>query len=316
MRSDLRSLRVGLVVPLICLSTFGLTGCSEQQELAGNLDTQQSVELMVALRGVGIVSARERTSSGREASYMVTVSGNEYLRALQVMHEYRLPSERREQFEELTAPKGLIPNTPEMNKLRLDHAMAIEVERVVASLPGILDVKAVVRSLLTDDNSGSSLGSTPSVALVIRYLSPSGNIPFDVDEIKNIVMKVIPGASAEAISVNATRIFFPISALEGEGDVGQGSSAAFIQLRPFPFRVVASERLKAYAQIGTLLLGATLSGIVLGVAAVMSSRKQRKRAKLPAADPRGMVPEVVSRSGPPGVSEYGEGTSRRRTGEF
>lgn len=294
-----------------------LAGCSEQQELASNLDTHQSIEIVVALKGVGISSSRERTSAGRDSRYTVSVSPSEYLRALQVMHEYRLPSEQNERFNEITAVQGLTPNSPEMNRLRMDRALGLEAERVLSGLPGVMDVKAVVRTnpqSSVEDSRPGGLQAVPSVAVVIRYLSPSGNIPFSVDEVRKIVSKTVPGADADSIMVNTARVFFAgASPLEGESGE-KNSEAAFIQLRPFPFRVVPSERMKAYAQIGTLFLGATLAGIILGAAVVWSSKKQTRRRRPTSGQQRGLMPEVVSRSGPPAPpGEFADSIRRRQT---
>lgn len=301
-------LRKVLAIGAGTLLSFILTACSDQQELATNLDSHQSIDLVVALKGVGISSARERSSAGNDSRYTVAVASADYLRALQVMHEYRLPADRTERFDVVTAPQGLVPNTPEMNHLRLDHALALEVERVVGSLPGVLDAKAVVRTSLNPD------GAPPSVALVVRYLSSSGTIPFATEEIKKLVMKTVPGTDGDAIMINASRVFLPVVApAEGGDDPSHPGNAAYIQLRPFPFRVVASERLKAYAQIGTLLLGATFSGIILGAAVVYSTKRQPRRRRTASTGGRGLVPEVVSRSAAPAPAEGTEAGRRRNT---
>ena len=299
---------------IFCAFVLLCSACSDQQELASNLDTEQSIEIVVALKGVGISSNRERISTGRESRYTVSVSPSEYLRALQVMHEYRLPNEHSDQFNEVTAAQGLAPNSPEMNRLRIDRALSLEAERVLGGLPGILDVKAVVRSASSSQSGSVPEGTGPSVALVIRYLSPSGNVPFSVDEVKKLVMKTVPGTDPDSIMINTSRVFFPIAAsAEGAtGSDGQPNAAAYVQLRPFPFRVLPSERMKAYAQIGTLFLGATLAGIILGAAVVYSSKKQARRRRPPSSGNRGLMPEVVSRSlSPSAQAEYSEAIRRR-----
>lgn len=128
---------------IVLILTF-LSACSEQELLVSDVDERSSVEIMVVLQESGIDAERIQLSSGRESRFKIQVSQAEYLQALNILHQYGLPRSDQDNLANITKPQGFSPNPPEIAALRLDHAIALEIERMLSSFPGVIDRKSVV----------------------------------------------------------------------------------------------------------------------------------------------------------------------------
>ena len=255
-----------------------LSACDQRAEILTDLDTRQSIEVGVALYRSGIQAARERASKGRDERYSIYVSQSDYPRALQVLHEYRLPGDRLQSIEELTEPKGFVPNGRELTNVRLDYALSLSIERLLSALPGVVEVRAVIRSNLLSGIDQTSSGN-PSASVVIRYQSPSGVLPFSLEEAKEIVRKAVPGSTAEAVSITTTRVilsgdFIP----EGVPDPS-AIGVPLSSLAPFLFKVSPGEQQRALRQVLIFVLVSTLSGGVIGLWIGLRGSRRRRGAK-------------------------------------
>ncbi len=243
----------------LLLLLLALLGCTSRgDELVSEVNGKQSIEVIVALSRAGIPAERSRTV-GRGERYSVTVAPADYSRAMQVLHDFQLPSKDEETLEELTAPKGFVPNSREVSGLRLDHALALEVERLIAGLPGVSDARVVIRSNLAVEGSAKA-------SVVVRFLSPSGATPFDIDSVKKLVAQTVPGIAMEAIEVVPSRLIIPgmaeSSALEGTGT--RSEIVPLSPFLPFLFRVSSGDRERALWQLGAMLVMFSCAGGIIG----------------------------------------------------
>lgn len=267
----------GAVLLQLCIV---LSGCDQRAEILTDLDTRQSIEVGVALYRTGIQAARERSSKGRDERYSIYVSQSDYPRALQVLHEYRLPGDRLQSIDELTEPKGFVPNGRELTNVRLDHALSLSIERLLSALPGVVEVRAVVRSnLISGYEDGRQSGGSPSASVVVRYQSPSGVLPFSLEEAKEIVRKAVPGSSPDAISITTTRVilsgdFIP----EGVPDPS-AIGVPLSSLAPFLFKVSPGEQQRALRQVLIFVIVSTLAGGVIGLWIGLRGSRRRRAAK-------------------------------------
>ena len=263
----------------LLLAAGFLAGCGGTRELEGSLDSKQSIEMMVVLSRSGIHADREKVASGQGEHYRVTVPSREYSRALELLHEYDLPQKRAEDIESFTRAPGFTPNSVEISDLRLDYALSLELERLLAALPGVIEVRAMVRSHLRRHQGQGTAEESAGTSIVVRYASASTAMPFTEEEIKEIVLQAVPGMTADSIRVKATRVFLPVGDAQfgkTEGANGNGAVVPLTQLRPFfVFRIPEEDLGKASRQLLFYTLAFCFSGGVLG--AIWSSMVLKRR---------------------------------------
>lgn len=274
-----RGLASSRVLASVCFCLMlVLAGCMARgEELVADVNGKQSIEVVVALNRAGITATRER-SAGRGERYSISVAPADYPKAMQVLHDFQLPSRDEETLEELTAPKGFVPNSREVAGLRLDHALALEVERLISALPGVSDARVVIRSnLIAEGVTGAK------ASVVVRYLSPSGTMPFSLEEVKKLVAQTVPGIAPESIEVVPSRLIIPgvaeSSALEGNVRIDTVPLSPFL---PFLFRVSTVERERALWQLGAMLIMFSCAGGIIGAyfgIRVMRGSARRKAGK-------------------------------------
>jgi type III secretion system YscJ/HrcJ family lipoprotein len=265
-----------LVTLCLLVSQFLLSGCGSEIELHSKLDAEQSVEVLVALNRAGIQASRARTSSGRNESYSVSVPSANYQSALEVLHEYGLPGKQRDSVNEMLSPQGLFPSSPELSGLRVDHVLALEIERLLEGMPGIASAKVIVRSRSLQGQR-RIFGNTEnsSVSLLIRYSAVGkSQLPFSVEEVKKIVMKAVPNLVEDNISISASKI--NVGSLFSDDALTNGQLR---KVSPFAFRVPQQDYMRAKYQLVGILLLICFAGILLGsvVGAILMRRSIVRR---------------------------------------
>lgn len=271
----LKKIRFFLIFLVYCL-ILGLSACGNEVELHSKLDAEQSVEVLVALNRAGIQASRESVSSGRNESYRVLVPSANYQSALEVLHEFGLPSKNKESVDQLLNPRGLFPSSPELSGLRVDHVLALEIERLLEGMPGIASAKVIVRSRSLEANPRMfKRNENASASLLIRYSAlGKSQLPFSIEEVKKIVLKAVPDLLAENISISVSKI-----------KVGSNFSDEALQsgqlrkVSPFAFRVPEQDYLRAKYQLIGILLLICFAGILLGsvVGAILMRRSIVRR---------------------------------------
>ena len=249
----------------------GLLGGCDQTDLIDGLDNRQSIEISVALYKAGVSAKREKSSTSRSGSrtggssekYSLLVDEKDYQRALAVIKELGFPRNQEETLESITEQKGFVPNTKEMSALRLDHALGLEVERLLFGLTGVNNVKAVVRS-----NSSASI--------VVQFMEEPKDTPVAIDNIKRLVMQAVPGLSWANIQVTTTSVdpallnnkTFSEGRIENEADI-------FTSLSPLPVYVLKDEKKTAQVQLSLFVFGICFSGLIVGVGLGWKFRNRR-----------------------------------------
>jgi type III secretory pathway lipoprotein EscJ len=170
---------------------FFVTGCDTSQ-VADDLAQREANEIVAVLRQHRIDSSthKERGSRGR---YSVSVESGKFGEAVSVLHELGLPAEKKASFSELVSPSGILPSSREVEALRLDRALAAEIEDLFKGHPAVVGVAVVVRY------HGVENGKSPSVSMVIQY-RPEGSI--DEQEVRNVVSRAVPGIRSEDVVVS------------------------------------------------------------------------------------------------------------------
>lgn len=264
---------------LLCGLFLCLGACSNREELASSLTSKQSVEILVALERASITAKREKISGGRGDRYSVTVEPGQFTAALELLHELGLPSEPDESFEELTRQRGFAPNSPALSRLRLDYALAAELERMLRLLPGVIEARVLVRSP-SADLFGDAV-SKPSASVLIRYAASQNNLPFDEAKVRELVKQSVPGLDDEEIKISSSKVLVkglaPRFGVEQGSESGSGQDIVpLTQIKPlFGFRLAEADVGKATLQLGLYLVAFCFSGWVLGM--IWGSALARKR---------------------------------------
>lgn len=172
-----------------------------------NISQKQAIEIVAALGKNGISAVAEKESAGR-GKYSVEVKRAQYAQAVALLQLNSLPAPEEPSFSDLIAQKGILPNSREIEALRLDRAMAAELEEALQAHPSVAAVKVIVRQ--------NSLAEKPEpgVSAVIR-LKPGTEI--NLDSIRAVIQKTVPGVHPENISVEASVFTQNPAVLANEG---------------------------------------------------------------------------------------------------
>lgn len=243
------------------LLLVGVAACSESILLDG-LGDRESIEIVVALNRAGINAQRELTGSGHSAHYKVFVAQADYVRALEAVHDLGYPREESRELDQWMETKSFVPVSRELASARLDHLLALELERVIESVPGVVEARIVVRSNL--GIAGTRQVSGPSASLVVRYFATSQFNDESVSKLNKIVQQSIPGLSADAIEIVLEKIDFS-GVLESGSDIGAQGGSGLKALSPFTFRVPAAERGTALRQLSGYIAVGIGAGFILGL---------------------------------------------------
>lgn len=226
-----------------CLIISLLSGCGSSP-VADDLG-QREANKLVSVLGEHNIEATTEKARGSKGRYSVVVSSGDFGAAVALLTKYNLPSERGASFEDLMAPSGILPPSADVENLRMDRAIASEVEQLLLGDDTISAVSVVVRS------HSIPAGASPSVSIVAQVSGGS----LDQEKIRELVMKAVPGLQSGGIS-------FSISQGPGKGDQeGTKSAEPLVAFLKF-WRVPMSEyNSLAYLLIGVLSVVAFLAGI-------------------------------------------------------
>lgn len=235
----------------ICLFLLLLAAC-DGGVLVEGLNSRQSIEAIVRLGQAGIPAKRLKSESS-SGLYDLSVRDEFQQRAYEVLHEYSLPRTDKENFFQVTKARGFVPNSREIAALRLDHALALELERLLEVVPGIVEVKAVVRT----GKEGSK------VSLVIKYTKIGNKKPFELAEIESVLLHTVPNLEKEFINISSSELFIS----------SEQASSVFSTVWPFKFSVDDGQVKSVSLQIGLAVLISIVSGFAFGL--IFGSRSRR-----------------------------------------
>lgn len=231
------------VATTLCLIVTLLSGCG-RSPVADDLAQREANKIVAVLGEHGIEATTEK-GRGSKGRYSVIVSSGDFGSAVALLTKFNLPVDRGASFEDLMAPSGILPASADVENLRMDRAVAAEVEQLLLGLDGIATASVVVRS------HSVSRGAPPSVSIVVQTEGES----FDQEKAFDLVIRAVPGVKKEDIS-------FLRSQQPGGSCVGQGGTSE--PLVPFLkfWRVPVSEyNSLAYLLIGVMSVVAFLTGI-------------------------------------------------------
>lgn len=174
----------------VVVITLALTGC-QGKGVANDLNQREANEVVSVLADAGITSdiARERGGRGK---YSVEVPASDFTRAVQVLHERGLPAERQPSFTELVSSGGILPASREAEALKLDRAIAGQVEDLLKSHPAVSRV-SVFASI-----QGVTAPNEPTISITIARRQ---NSALSVEDVREIASRAVMNVRPEKIGI-------------------------------------------------------------------------------------------------------------------
>lgn len=227
-----------------------LVGCSDRP-VAEDMTQRQANRIVAVLNQHGISAVADRGRGGR-ARYTVSVESGVYSQAVAILHERGLLEEPEIGFRELVAQQGLIPSSRKIEALRLDHAIALELEETLRSLPGIEEAKVLVRLHSVDRDQ------SPGVSVVVQHLPEHS--PAEA-ELLDLVQRGVPGVEATGVHLAIHQAPSKSLVQLGGGVFMEKGTVVHVPLVPF----LAAWRVPEDDYVGLAL---TLVGCLLGIGAI------------------------------------------------
>ena len=279
-----------IFLPLIILHSL-LIGCN-QREIATGLDQRQANEIVALLSEYGIVSNSSK-GTGRNSSYTVSARSGSYHQAITLLHKNKLPSPTEPSFDELVAQKGLIPNSREIEALRLDHALGKEIEDIIENHPEVRSAKVIVRLRYISE------GSKPGVAAVVQTVERP---KLGLEDIIGIVEEVVPGIAVDNIHVTIAPWKPAKLTMASEGVSNNGEISLSVPLTPFfLWRVPAGDLESMILALVLALLVIFIVGLSFGYLASFYRKSKTMRMSYQGGSPLIMNKPNVDQQSLPGV---------------
>jgi len=188
-------------------------GCSSAP-VADDLAQRDANEIIAVLQERGIASWVSKGRGGR-SNYSVYVKSASFAEAATILNRLGLPPEKKATFEEMTAASGIIPSSREVEALRLDRALAAQVEDLLKARSDVSSASVVVQYHALD-NRGK-----PAVSVIAQRRNGS---TLSDGEIREIVSHAVVG-------VGKDDVFVSIVDAAREGGVSSGATGG--RLVPF-----------------------------------------------------------------------------------
>lgn len=168
-----------------------VSGC-ENKGVANDLDQREANEIVSVLSDSGITSdiARERGGRGK---YSVEVPATDFTKAVHVLNERGLPAERQPSFSELVGSGGILPASREAEALKLDRAVAGQLEDLLRSHPAVSRV-SVFASI-----HGVKAPNEPTMSITIARRP---NVPLSPEDVREIAGRAVMNVKPDRIGIS------------------------------------------------------------------------------------------------------------------
>lgn len=181
-----------LVLALGCMVL--LAACS-QKDLYSKQTEQQANEMVAALRVAGLEAEKEAREGGK--SYAVTVSSQDFARAMEVLNAGGYPKKTRQSFVEIFPKSGFV-TPPTEERARFGYALQESLAGTLSKIDGV--VEADVHVSIPEKNHLSDK-VVPSTASVFIKHRADLDMNAQVGQIKGIVVNAIEGLPYENVTV-------------------------------------------------------------------------------------------------------------------
>jgi type III secretory pathway lipoprotein EscJ len=170
---------------------------------------QREANEIVAVLSKHNISASLVKARGGKGRYSVVVHESDFPGAAAVLSRLGLPADKKPSFQELTGGNGIIPPSREVEALRLDRAIASELEDIFRVRSDVASVSVLVRMHSREPSE------RPTVTVVTQ--SP-GEVSLDVAEVREIARRAVPGIQSEDVYVTVAQSPDALGGAEGRGE--------------------------------------------------------------------------------------------------
>lgn len=245
-----------------------LSACQDAT-IAHDLSQKQANEIVAVLTQQGI-AAHAMRGNGARAQFQVEVPYGRYSESVSILHYEGLPKTEEPSVNELLSPKGFLPNSRELERMRIDRAVAAELENLLKANPSVVEVRAIVRRPMFE-----GVGPEPPshVSLIVRK-SPGSEL--NRETVVNLVSNLIPGISPESVVLDI-QDELPVVGSDRMGVLRAGPNAKVVHvpMREFLgwFRIAEDDYQRMIWALLLALLGFLLVGLFAGFSAGFLGKK-------------------------------------------
>lgn len=235
---------------LACLALIAalLGGC--KMELYGNLPEAEA-NRMLALLMLRRIDAEKETTKGDTATILVDRS--QFVDAVELLRQNGLPSRHLATIEDLFPP-GQLVTSPAQEQAKITFLKEQQLQRMLLSMDGVIEAQVAIAETPA---TGRYDPPIPSASVFIKY-SPDRNLEARLAQIRELVVKGVPGLQPENVTVVMQRTDYEyLSAPQA------ASSAAVPATAHRPAAAPARAHLGLWLAAPLLALGALLAGAVL-----------------------------------------------------
>jgi type III secretion protein J len=182
-----RFVRLGCIV--IAVSLLG--GC--KIELYGNLPESEA-NRMLALLMLHHIDAEKKTLKGDTAT--IRVEEAQFVNAVELLRQNGLPRKRPVTVQDLFPP-GQLVTSPAQEQAKIIYLKEQGLDNMLRSMDGVIDAQVTIAE---SPSANRYDPPTPSASVFVKY-SPDRNLENRETEIRELILKGVPGLTAEHISV-------------------------------------------------------------------------------------------------------------------
>lgn len=240
---------------LFFLFVLLLAACREVT-LVDNQRQSDAAKIVALLGDEGIDAAAMESDPSFRGKYRVTIPSDRYAAAMSSITRHGYPKNETQTFAELTESSALTPASREVEAIKADRAVAVEIEQVLSSFNGIEAPSVLVRH---HQCKRSELSTVVVIGDVTKDFTDTQRA-----ELLRVVTQAVPGIVSDNVSLVLTqRAIVETQKSEKESTKSVSSTSAL---------------LGAFGIVGML-------GILIGALLVLLGSKNR-RVREPTASVR------------------------------
>jgi type III secretion protein J len=177
-----------------------LAGCSTP--IQHGLEEGAANDVVAALERAGIAAEKVREEAAGTSGFVVRVSDEDAVRALDLLHALGLPRGRRSGFAEVYAQPSLVPTATE-ERARYLQALSGEIERTLESVDGVVSARVHLVMAEVDPLAIDGKPRVPAQAAVLLKTHP-GLPPIKEADVQKLVAGSVPGLGPGNVAVVLT----------------------------------------------------------------------------------------------------------------
>jgi type III secretory pathway lipoprotein EscJ len=193
MLSKLGKIIKNLAHSLLIVLLLFLCGCNEAV-VVNDLDQKQSQEIVATLAEQGI-AAKINKEKGAKGKFSILVPAINYSEAVSILHYNNLPKEYEPSLSDILESKGFLPNSRELEALRVERALAAELESIIKVMPAVAEVKAVVRRA-----SFSGVGPPAPTQLSV-LITKKPEFELKREDVQALIINLVQGVSQQSMVI-------------------------------------------------------------------------------------------------------------------